>query len=126
MGALAIILIVFAALLLLFLIGGYAVVRRRRESADYERNILQADRALEHARAADKGWDRAILERVAGEALRTQRPDLGYEAIELVLVDDRPGVVDDRAHMVARGPKGHARMILTRNKGGDWAVDWIE
>jgi hypothetical protein len=126
MGALAIVLIVVGGVVLALLVGGYIVVRTRRQSEDSERRILEADRALERARAADKGWDRAILERVAGEALRAQRPDLGYDAIELVLVDDRPGVVNDCAHLVARGPEGHARMVLIRNEGGDWAVERID
>jgi hypothetical protein len=126
MSALAIVLIAVALVLLVLLLGGYFVVRRHTEQPDYAERVRDADLALEHARAADRGWDRAILQRIAGDALTAERPGQAFEAIELILVDDRPGVADDCAHMVARSPEGHARVILTRNQGGDWAVDRIE
>ena len=126
MSVLAIVLIVVGALLLALLIGGYVVTRRRVGSSDYTKNIEEADRALEHARAEDRGWDRAALELACQAALRTERPGVEYEVIDLVLVDDRPGVVDDRAHLVARGAGGHARVILGRREGGDWTVERVE
>jgi len=126
MSALAIVLIAFGGLLLILLTAGYLVTRRRRESEDYGAAVRAADRGLEHARAADRGWDRAVLEQVCAAALRAERPDLAYEGIDLVLVDDRPGVAEDRAHMVARGPQGHTRLILARNEGGEWTVSRIE
>jgi hypothetical protein len=126
MSAVAIVLIVIGAVLLLLLIGGLVVSRRRVQDPDYTRRIEDADRALEHARATDRGWDRAVLERVCEDALRSQRPDTEFEAIDLVLVDDRPGVADDRAHLVARGRHGRARVILGRREGGEWTVERIE
>jgi hypothetical protein len=126
MSALAIVLIALGGLLLILLLGGYLVARRRRERHDYAEAVRTADRGLEHARAADRGWDRALLERVCVDALRSQRPDLEYDAIDLVLVDDRPGVAEDRAHMVARGKRGHTRLVLVRGQGGDWSVSSIE
>jgi hypothetical protein len=125
-STLAIVLIAVGALLLLLLAGGLVVARRRLESSDLTKNIEQADQALEHARAQDRGWDRAALELACQAALRSERPDTPYESIDLVLVDDRPGVVDDRAHLVARGSKGHARVILGRREGGDWTVERVE
>jgi len=126
MSTIAIVLIVVGAVLLLLLFGGYVVTRRRVEQPDYWRNIENADRALEQARAADRGWDREILRLACEAALRSERPGVDYEAIDLVLVDDRPGVVEDRAHLVARGPDGHARVILGRREGGDWQVERVE
>src|SRR5947208_13803368 len=112
MSVLAIVLIVVGVLPLVLLIGGFVVTRRRVGSSDYTRNIERADRALEEARAEDRGWDRAALELACQAALRTERPGVAYEAIDLVLVDDRPGVVDDRAHLVARGEGGPAPAVL--------------
>src|SRR5207248_10783477 len=112
MSALAIVLIVIGAVLLVLLIAGAVVSRRRVQDPDYTRRIEEADRALEHARATDRGWDRAVLERVCQDALRAERPDADFDAIDLVLVDDRPGVADDRAHLMARGRHGRTRVIL--------------
>jgi hypothetical protein len=127
MSTLAIVLIAVAAVVLIFLIGGYFTARRRAERGDRLARIAEADRALEQARAQDRGWDRALLEQACQAALRSERPDHQYDAIDLVLVDDRPGVVDDRAHLVARGGHGHeARVILARREGGDWTVERVE
>ena len=126
MSTLAIVLIAIAAVLLVLLVGGALVNRRRVADPDYLRKIEAADRALEQARAADRGWDRAVLEQACHAALRSERPDLRYEAIQLVLVDDRPGVTDDRAHLVASGPGGSARVVLGRREGGDWIVEQVE
>ena len=126
MSTLAIILIAVGAVVLLLLIAGYAVVRRRFQHDDVAAKISDADRALEQARAADRGWDRSLLEQACQAALRSQRPDLEYDAIQLVLVDDRPGVSDDRAHLVATGPAGSARVVLGRREGGDWTVERVE
>jgi hypothetical protein len=35
-------------------------------------------------------------------------------------------VVDDRAHLVAVGSDGEARLVLTREAGGDWLVERID
>jgi hypothetical protein len=126
MSTLAVILIVVGAVLLLLLLGGYAVMRRRVRDEDIGSKIAEADRALEQARAADRGWDRVVLEQACQAALRSERPDVAYEAVQLVLVDDRPGVTDDRAHLVATGPGGSARVVLGRREGGDWTVERVE
>src|SRR5918996_1168319 len=123
MSALAIVLIALGALLLLFLIGGAVTARRRVSGTDYAQHVAAADQALEAARAADRGWDKAMLEGTAREALSAQRPGWSYSELHLVLVDDRPGVVDDRAHLVAVGSDGEARLVLTREAGGDWVVE---
>src|SRR5438067_13320328 len=100
MSALAIVLIVIGVVLLVLLIAGAVVSRRRVQDPEYTRRIEQADRALEHARATDRGWDRAVLVRVCQDALRSERPDVEFEAVALVLVADRPAVVGDRAHLM--------------------------
>ena len=126
MSTLAVILIAVGAVLLLLFVGGLVVARRRIQHEDIGSKIAEADRALEQARAADRGWDRAVLEQACQAALRSERPDLNYEGIQLVLVDDRPGVENDRAHLVASGPGGSARVVLGRRQGGEWIVEQVE
>ena len=125
MSTLAIILIVVGVVLLLLFVAG-ALVARRRTEGDYAEHVAHADQALEAARAADRGWDRELLERTARTALERERPGWDYSELHLVLVDDRPGVVDDRAHLVAMGDGTEARLVLTRMPGGDWMVEAIQ
>lgn len=126
MSVLAIVLIAVGGLLLLLLFGGALVARRRTAGSDYAQHVAAADQALEAARAADRGWDRSVLDQIAREALGAQRPGWTYSELHLVLVDDRPGVVDDRAHLVAVGDDREARLVLTREAGGDWVVERID
>jgi hypothetical protein len=127
MSTLAIILIVIAAVFLLLLAGGFAGAARRRQhhAHHYERNLAEADRALEHARAADKGWDRPALESAAREALASEKPNWSYSELVLVLVDDRPGTSEDRAHFVASGDDGESRVVLARRESG-WVLEHVE
>ena len=127
MSVLGIVLIVIAAVLLLLLLGGLVAGRRehRRREAEYERNIAAADRALEEARAADRGWDRGTLEAAARQALEAERPGWQYEELALVLVDDRPGIERDRAHFRATAGHDSLRVILSRSEDG-WGLERIE
>jgi type II secretory pathway pseudopilin PulG len=120
MSTIAVIAIVVGAVLLLLFVGGYVAARRRVSHDDLSEQIRAADRALEHARASDRGWDRDHLATAAGAAIRTQRPEFEWQTIELVLVDDRPGVTEDRCHVLASGPHGSVRVILARGEGGEW------
>jgi hypothetical protein len=127
MSTLGIVLIIIAAVVVVLLVGGFAGAARRRDhgAPDYERHLAEADRALEHARAADKGWDRPALEEAAKQALAGQRPDFAYQELALVLVDDRPGISEDRAHFLASGDGEQARVVLARRDSG-WALEHIE
>lgn len=126
MSTVAIVLIVVGVLLLVLFVGGFAAARRRANSPQARAHVEHALRALERARASDRGWDPAVMERTARTALEEQRPGSAWEAIELVLVDDRPGVSDDSAHMVGRGPEGEARVVLSRREGGEWFAERVE
>jgi hypothetical protein len=127
MSVLAIVLIALGVAILLVLVGGVIAVRRRarREDASgsFERH-LDADQALEAARAADKGWDRAVMERAAREAVAEARPGSDYE-LYLVLVDDRPGVEEDRAQFMAVAGGERVHVTLARREGG-WVPERIE
>ena len=110
-------------LAVLFFVGGYIVSRRRTER--WSEHVAEADAALEAARAADKGWDRSLLELAATQALEAQRPGWAYGDLHLVLVDDKPGVEEDRAHFVAAGGDGDVRVVLTRDAAGEWRVESV-
>ena len=118
-----IVLIVIAAVLILLFVGGY--VASRRQATDWSLHVAEADHALEAARAADKGWDRDLLDRSARQALESQRPGWEYRDLHLVLVDDKPGVAEDKAHFVAAGGDGEARVGLARDTAGEWRVDSV-
>jgi hypothetical protein len=126
MSVLAIVLIVLVAVVVLFLVGGFIVARRRANLPGREAHIRAADHALEQARAADRGWDRELIEAAAREALRSSHPDFSPASLDLVLVDDRPGVEEDRAHLVAAGPSERVRLVLCRNTSGAWEVERVE
>jgi type II secretory pathway pseudopilin PulG len=124
MSTLAIVVIVVAALLLALFAGGFIAGRRRQaaHAGDLRVRIAQADRALEAARAADRGWDRVVLEEAAREALERERPDYRYDELHLVLVEDRPGTDEDRAQIAATGTEGELRVVLVR-RGGVWEAE---
>jgi hypothetical protein len=126
MSTLAIVLIVLVAVFAVFFVGGYVMAIRRRDRPGWEQHIREADHALEQARAADRGWDRELLEAAARSALAEQRPGFEPDSLNLVLVDDRPGVEEDRAHMVAAGPGENVRLVLCRDSSGAWGCERVE
>ena len=126
MSTLAIVLIVLAVVVLLLFIGGFAYSRRRLSEPGFAQHVRNADQMLEQARANDRGWDRELLEAAARRALADDRADFQVDDLLLVLVDDRPGVEEDTAHMLAVGGSGEARVVLTRDPAGNWILDRIE
>lgn len=126
MSVLLVVLIVLAVIVLVFFVGGLVYSRRRLMDPELEEHIQSADQELEQARATDRGWDRALLEAAARRALGEERPEFDVDELHLVLVDDRPGVEEDRAHVLAMGGRGQARVVLTRNPAGEWMLDRIE
>jgi hypothetical protein len=127
MSVLAIVLIAVGALLLLLFIGGLVAARRRARLREPDRvaALAAADRALEQARAADKGWEKVLLEEAARKILAEERPDWRYDRLDLVLVDDRPGVAEDTAHFLATAPDDEVRIVLTRQNGG-WVAQVVD
>jgi hypothetical protein len=126
MSPVAIVAIVLAVILVLFFVGGLIAARRRTEAnADALReHIAAADQALEAARAADRGWDPILLEEAARVALERDRPDFRYDKLHLVLVDDRPGIEEDRAEMAAVSSDGIVRVAVARRADG-WVADSV-
>jgi type II secretory pathway pseudopilin PulG len=127
MTVLEIVLVALVVLIALIFVGGLlgARMRDRRRAARFEEHVRAADQALEQARAGDRGWDRGIMEEAVRSALRDERPDLDYDDLHLVLVDDQPGKEEDRAHFVAVGSDGEARVVLTR-AGDHWGAESVE
>ncbi|HEX8073490.1 MAG TPA: hypothetical protein VF545_00780 [Thermoleophilaceae bacterium] len=125
MSTVAIVAIVIGAILLLLFVGGYVGARRRIARPQTGDRIAAADRALEQARASDRGWDREAMADVVVQALNAERPDFEWSKIELVLVDDRPGVAEDHAVMAASGPSGSLKVSLARSEAGDWFAEPI-
>jgi hypothetical protein len=126
MSPLAIIVIVLVALFLLLFAGGYIGARRRareHEGRLHER-ITAADRALEAARAADRGWDPVLMEDAARRALEQSAPGFSYDALHLVLVDDRPGTDEDRAEFMASSSDRMVRVAVFR-RGHQWLAEII-
>jgi Flp pilus assembly protein TadB len=127
-STLAIILIVVGVLVAIALVLGFLGIRARdrRQANTWAEHVAAGDAALEQARASDRGWQRETMEGVARGALAQQRPDWGYRDLHLVLVDDRPGMDEDRAHFVAVDDAGsEARVILGRRQG-DWVAESVE
>jgi hypothetical protein len=126
-STLAIVLIAAGAVIVVAFILGLlgARVRDRRQAPSYEEHVAAADQALEQARAADKGWHREAMEQVARTALAESRPGWDYRDLHLILVDDRPGVGEDRAHFMAVADDGEARVILSRQADG-WVAERVE
>jgi hypothetical protein len=127
MSLLAIIAIVLGVLIVVFFIGGLIVVRRRSlaHEGELQAHIAAADRALEAARAADRGWDRVLLEEAARNAIERAKPGFRYDALHLILIEDRPGIEEDRAHMTAVGSEGELKLVLVRHGDEAWAAESV-
>lgn len=127
LSTLGIVAIVVGALVVIFFIGGVIAVitRSRRQAGTYAEHVAAADSMLEQARAADKGWHRETMEEAARAAISESRPGWDYRDLHLVFVDDRPGVSEDRAHFVAVGADGEARVILARHDDR-WVAERVE
>lgn len=126
MSTLAIVILVFATLVVLFLLGGILGARRRDEAGApvYQQHLREADHALEQARAADRGWDRDAMEGVVRAALDRAHPQTDFDRLDLVLVDDRPGVNEDRAHFEAHAGGLEVRVVLSRDEAG-WSAEQV-
>jgi hypothetical protein len=128
MSVLAIVLIIVGVTVLFALFLGYLGVRARdrRQAGTWEADVRAADAALAQAAVSDRGWQRELMEDAARAALTESRPDWTFDDLHLVLVDDRPGIEEDRAHFVAVADGGgEARVILSR-QGDRWVAESID
>ena len=128
MSALAIVLIVLGVILVIALIFGFIGIRARdrRQEHTWQQSVAEADAALEEARAADRGWDRDAMTAVAARAIGEQRPGWSYDELLLVLVDDRPGVEEDRAQFVAVDDGREQARVVLRRAEDQWVAEDFE
>jgi hypothetical protein len=127
-STLAIVLIAGGAVIALLLVLGFlgARARDRRQAGSWQDHVRGADAALAQAAASDRGWQRGVMEQAARTALEQQRPGWNYSDLHLVLVDDRPGIDEDRAHFMAVGDAGdEARVVLSR-QGDHWSAERVD
>ena len=127
LSTLGIILIVLGVLVVLFFIAGVlgVLARDRGQAGNYAEHVAAADSALEQARASDRGWHREAMEGAARTAIAESRGDWNFTDLHLVLVDDKPGVEEDRAHFVAVGSEGECRVVLAR-EGDRWVAERVD
>ncbi len=127
-STLAIVLIALGAVLALFLVLGLlgARARDRRQAGSWEEHVRSADAALAQAATTDRGWHREAMESAARLALEEQRPGWRYDDLHLVLVDDRPGIEEDRAKFVAIGDGGDEATVFLSREGDRWSADRVE
>jgi|SRR5215207_928076 len=128
MSTLAIVLIVLGLIVLIAVLLGLLGARRRDrlQAPHWEGHVRAADAALAEAAATDRGWQREVMEQAALAALTEMRPDWAPRDLLLVLVDDKPGIEEDRAHFVAVNEGGdEARVVLAR-QGELWVAERVE
>ncbi len=120
-STLLIVVLVGLAVIGILFVGGLLAAGRRDRALDprFLQDVAAADRALEAARAGDRGWDRAALDAAARAALGAERPGHSFTELHLTLVDDRPGIDEDRAQVTAVSEAGETvRIALVREQAG--------
>jgi len=127
-STLAIVLIAVAAVIALFLVLGFVATRARdrRQAGSWEEAVRSADAALAQAAASDRGWQREAMEAAARTALEEHRPGWRYDDLHLVLVDDRPGIEEDRAEFVAVGDGGDEATVVLSREGDRWSAERVD
>ena len=122
MSALVIIVIVVLALLVLLFVGGLVANARRARAEDPQlrATLREADQALAHARAEDRGWERSALEAAAREAFAARSP-VELRELQIVKVVDRPGTEEDQCLFRVVTDVGSEEILLVRT-GGTWGA----
>lgn len=121
MSVFLIVIAVVIVLLVLLAVGGFVAMSRRTHSQEGALldELQRAERELAQAHAADKGWDRALLEAAARSAAaeRFGAGDVGE--LQLVQVIDKPGTDADQAVFRVQAAGGMHEITLGRS-GGVW------
>lgn len=116
-----VVLVVLGALLLIAIIGGAMASRRNRAGEPaFAESLASVDRQLAHALAADRGWERELLEAAARRAFAERRPGESIARLELLQVVDRPGTDDDHAVFRVVADSGAARRLTLGRRAGEW------
>jgi hypothetical protein len=115
-------LIIVLIVLAVLFVGGYFARKRQlaRSRPAFDRSLEKVEQDLVTAAAADRGWDRALLE-AAARRIVTERLGAEPEQLTLVEVLDRPGTDQDEAVFDCRSGGERHRLVLGR-RDGDWVA----
>lgn len=123
MDTLVIIVIAVVVLLVLLAVGGAIATSRRARAQDATlfAAVAAVNDALAAAHAEDKGWEPVSLQEAASAAFAARHPGVELEALQLVHVDDRPGIANDRAIFKAVAGGAEHEVVLGRD-GDGWVT----
>jgi hypothetical protein len=116
-NTLDVVLLAIAVVVVAIVVVGSSIARRRAEAGDarLRERLAAANEALAQAHAADKGWDKALLEAAARSAAGP------VDELLLVSVIDNPGTDQDEAvFQVVKD--GETRTIGLRRTGDTWVA----
>ena len=121
MSVFLIVIAVVILLLVLLAVGGFVAMSRRTQSQEGALldELQRAERELAQAHAADKGWDRALLEAAARSAAAERFGAGEVGELQLVQVVDKPGTDADQAVFRVQAADGVHTITLGRT-GGVW------
>ncbi|MEY2569995.1 MAG: hypothetical protein QOE63_345 [Acidimicrobiaceae bacterium] len=122
---LLIVIAVLVVLIVLLAIGGYvAVHRRQREQEDaFRAAVDEANRGLAAAHAEDKGWEPNALREAARRLFEEQHHGTAVRDMQLVAVEDRPGIEEDRAVFRFETEDGGAHHLTVGRTPDGWALE---
>jgi type II secretory pathway pseudopilin PulG len=115
---LEIVVVVIVLVVAALVVGGLVASgrRARADEAATRTELEAANQALALARAADRGWERSLLEEACRAAFAERSP-AEIRELELVQVVDRPGTDEDQA--VFRIVTDHGSEYLHLDRHGD-------
>ena len=121
-STLEIVIVVVAAVIGLLAAGGWvaATRRARRREPQLLEELHVAEQELAKAHAMDKGWDRALLESAARDAVAARFGAEPVNALQLVQVIDRPGTDADQAVFRVQTADGDEHRITLGRTDGVW------
>jgi flagellar biosynthesis/type III secretory pathway M-ring protein FliF/YscJ len=122
---LVIVIAVLVVLIVLFAIGGYVVVRRRarEREPEFEAQIAEANSKLAEAHAADKGWEPVALREAARRLFEQERPGAAIRDMQLVAVEDKPGIEEDLAVFRFESEDGAVHTLTLGRTGDGWRLE---
>jgi Tfp pilus assembly protein FimT len=121
-SSLDIVIVVVAAIIGLLAAGGWMAATRRAHAREHKllEELHVAEQELARAHAMDKGWDRALLESAARDAVTARFGSEPVDALQLVQVIDRPGTDADQAVFRVQTADGDEHRITLGRTGGVW------
>jgi type II secretory pathway pseudopilin PulG len=121
-STLDIVVVVIVVIIGLLAAGGWTAATRRARGGEHKllEELHVAEQELARAHAMDKGWDRALLESAARDAVAARFGSEPVNAMQLVQVIDRPGTDADQAVFLVQTADGDKHRITLGRTGGVW------